>query len=78
MSVLHTPIIYHRVKNQKKLMSYSLEKCRTDGETDGQRDNGCFIGPTVGRGSKKLLLKTQLMSKKHLITLFFSFCANTQ
>ena len=34
LSVLHTPIIYHRVKNQKKLMSHSLEKCWTDGQTN--------------------------------------------
>ena len=27
------PIIYHRAKNQKKLMTQSWEKCRTDGRT---------------------------------------------
>ena len=31
---LNIPIIYHRAKNQKKLMSHSWEKCRTDGQTD--------------------------------------------
>ena len=33
---LNITIIYHRAKNQKKLMSHSWEKCRTDGQTDGQ------------------------------------------
>ena len=33
---LHIPIIYHHAKNQKKLMSHPLEKCRTDGRTDRQ------------------------------------------
>ena len=26
----NTPIIYYRAKNQKKLMTHSSEKCRTD------------------------------------------------
>ena len=44
---LNIPIIYHRAKNQKKLMSYSWEKCQTDGRTE----NGNFIGPSIRRGS---------------------------
>ena len=33
---LDIPIIYHRAKNQEKIMSYFWEKRRTDGQTDGQ------------------------------------------
>ena len=40
------------LSDQKKLMTYSWEKCRTDGQTDGLTDNGDFTGPSVGRGSK--------------------------
>ena len=53
---LSIPIIYHRAKNQKKLTTYSREKRRTDGRTNGQKvrqtDNRDFTGPLVGRGSK--------------------------
>ena len=34
-------------------MTYSREKCRTDGRTGGQTDNGDFIGPSLERESKK-------------------------
>ena len=44
---LNVPIIYNRPKNQKKLMSHSGEKCRTDVQKGGQTDNGDFIGPSV-------------------------------
>ena len=46
---LNISIIYHRTKNQKKLLSHSWEKCQTDTRTE----NGDFTGPSVGRGSKK-------------------------
>ena len=53
---LSIPIIYHRAKNQKKLTTYSREKRRPDGRTNGQKvrqtDNRDFTGPSVGRGSK--------------------------
>ena len=48
---LNIPIIYHRAKNQNKLISHSWEKCWTDGQTDRRTDNGDFIGPSLGRGS---------------------------
>ena len=48
---LNIPIIYHRAKSQKKLISHSWEKCRTDGRTDRQASD--FMGPSVGRGSNK-------------------------
>ena len=54
---LDIPIIYHRTKNQKKLISYLWEKRLTDGRTDGRTDNGDFIGSSVGRGSKKGITK---------------------
>ena len=47
------PIIYHRAKNQKKLLNNFWQKRRTDGRTDRQTDNGDFIGPFVWRGPKK-------------------------
>ena len=49
---LNISIIYHRTKNQKKLLSHSWEKCQTDTRTE----NGDFTGPSVGWGSKKLNL----------------------
>ena len=58
---LNIPIIYYRVKNQKKLMTHSSEKCRTDRRidrrTDEQTDNGDFIGPSKGRGSNNDIQK---------------------
>ena len=60
---LNIPIIYHRAKNQKKLMNHYWEKHQTDGptdrQTDGQADSGDFIEPSVGRGpiSTKILVK---------------------
>ena len=55
---LNIPIMYHRLKNQKTLMTQSWEKYwMTDGMTDRQRDRrtdkGDFIGPSVTRGSNK-------------------------
>ena len=51
---LKIPIIYHHAKNQKKLMSHSSEKYRTDRRTDRQTDrhryNGDFIGHSLRRG----------------------------
>ena len=41
--VLNIPIIYHHVKNQKKLMS--LRKMLE--QMDGQTDSGDFIGPST-------------------------------
>ena len=41
--ILDIPIIYHRAKNQKKLLSHFWEKRRTNGRTDRQT-NGDFIG----------------------------------
>ena len=35
---LNIPIIFHRAKNQKKIMTHYFEKCRTDGQTDRQTD----------------------------------------
>ena len=56
---LNIPIIYHRAKNQKKLMIHSWDKYRTDRptgrQTDWQTHNGDFIGPSIGRVSKKIL-----------------------
>ena len=50
---LDNPMIYHRAKNQKKLMSYFWEKAElTDRHADRQT-NGDFIRPSVGRGSNK-------------------------
>ena len=50
---LDNPMIYHRAKNQKKLMSYFWEKAKlTDRHADRQT-NGDFIRPSVGRGSNK-------------------------
>ena len=49
------PSIYHRPKNQKKLMTYSGGKCRTDGWTERltlterQTDNSDFVGTSIGR-----------------------------
>ena len=62
---LNIQIIYHHAKNEKKLITDSWEKCRTDGQTNrqedrqrdrrpnGQTNNGDFIGPCERRGSKK-------------------------
>ena len=36
--ILDIPIIYHRAKNQKKLMTHSWVKFQTDGRTDRQTD----------------------------------------
>ena len=47
---LDIPIIYHRAKNQKKLLSRFWEKRRTDGRRDRQTNNGDFIGLSGGRG----------------------------
>ena len=55
---LNIPIIYHHGKNQKKLMSHSLEKCiddrRADGQMDRQTGNSDFIEPSTGLGSKRI------------------------
>ena len=48
------PIIYHHGKNQKKLMSHPLEKCRADRRADGETENSDFIEPFVGLGSKRI------------------------
>ena len=41
---LNIRIIYHRGKNQKKLMSHSCGKCRTDnGQTEGQTDRWTLV-----------------------------------
>ena len=40
------PIDYHYTKNQKKLRSYSREKCQTARMTDGRTDNSDFIVPS--------------------------------
>ena len=42
---LDIPIIYHRTKNQRKLLSHFWEKRQTDGWTDRKIDNSDFIGP---------------------------------
>ena len=36
LSVFNFPIIYHCVKNQKKLITHSYEICQTDIQTDRQ------------------------------------------
>ena len=51
---LDIPIIYHCANNHKKVMSHFWEKRWTDGRADRLADNGDFIGPSVGRGSKKI------------------------
>ena len=43
---LNIPIDYHYTKNQKKLRSYSREKCQTARMTDGRTDNSDFIVPS--------------------------------
>ena len=48
LSVFRTPTMYHLAKNQKKLMTHSWEKCRTDRLTDRQTDKGDFTGSSVG------------------------------
>ena len=52
--LLNIQIIYHRAKNQKKLICHSWRKCWTDGwmgrQTEGQTDNHDFVEPSVGRG----------------------------
>ena len=62
---LNIPIIYHRAKNHKKLMSHLREKCRTDRQTG----NSNFIGPSVGRGSKNPYssIKCLFNEEKHVI-----------
>ena len=53
---LDIPIIYHRAKNQKKILSHFWEKRLTDGRTGGQTDeltDDDFIEPYVGRRSNK-------------------------
>ena len=59
------PIIYHHTRNQRKLITYSWEKCRTDGRTDRRTDNGDFIGPSVGRGSNKPCLRLLTIATKN-------------
>ena len=58
--VLNIPIIYHYGKNQKKLMSYSWEKCQTDGTTDKRTDSTDrqidFIGASARRGSNNSVM----------------------
>ena len=48
------PIIYHRAKNQKKLICNSWGKCWTDRwmdrQMEGQADIHDFVGPSLGRG----------------------------
>ena len=39
---LNITIIYHRAKNQKKLISHSCEKCLTDSGTDRQTDGQMY------------------------------------
>ena len=77
---LNILIIYHRSKNQKKIMSHSWEKCRTDGgiDTDGQTDNGDFIGrPSVGRGSKNTQVHSFLLGPTHANLIFPSKTLNS-
>ena len=51
--LLNIPTIYNRAKNQKKLMSIPEKNSSlTDGQTDGQTDNGELIRPSVGRKRK--------------------------
>ena len=53
---LGIPIIYHRAKNQAKIMSYFWEKRRTDGRTDGQTyRQSWFYRTLLSQGSKKPL-----------------------
>ena len=52
---LDIPIIYHRTKNQKKLMRPFL----TDGRTDGRTDNGILQDPPQDMGSIKIRRLTQ-------------------
>ena len=49
LSVFRYSIIYHRAKNQKKILSIS-EKT-PNWRTDRQTDNGVFVGPSIRRGS---------------------------
>ena len=46
--ILDIPIIYHRAKNQKKLLSHFWEKRRTNGRTDRQTDKRWFYRISVG------------------------------
>ena len=51
---LNIPIIYHRAKNQKKLIWHSWGKCWNDGWMDrnmeGRTDSNDFAGPSLGQG----------------------------
>ena len=49
---LNIPIIYHRAKNQKKLLNHFWEKGQTGWQTNRQI-NGYFIQPSIRGGSKK-------------------------
>ena len=44
----------------------------TDGRTDGQTDNGDFIEPSIGRGSKKQIRVNRMPYKKAIKTLKFT------
>ena len=48
---LDIPILYHCAKNQKKTTEPFLRKT-PNWWTDGQTDNGDFIGPSIGRDPK--------------------------
>ena len=54
--VLNIPIIYHLSKNQKKQMSHSWEKCRTDGWTDRQQWFYRTLRSTGSKNPKKDIL----------------------
>ena len=49
---LDIPIIYHRAKNQEKVMIYFWEKCRTDGRTDGQTYRQWWFYRTLRKGPR--------------------------
>ena len=70
--ILDIPIIYHRPKNQKKLMSHFWEKGQTTRQTDRQTGNDDFMGPFVDQGSKKglqelLPFQSQITQSMHAI-----------
>ena len=44
---LNIPIIYHRAKNQKKLLNHFWQKRRTDGRTDRQTDRQWWFYRTL-------------------------------
>ena len=48
---LDIPIIWHRAKKHKKLLSHFWEKRWADQWTDRQTENSDFIGPSIRRVS---------------------------